>query len=221
MARKKVQLAYIANGTARRATFIKRREGLLKKVSELSTLCGVNACAIVYGPYDLQPQVWPAQPDAYRVLMRFRSLPEIDQLRNVRQQLNQESFLRNRIEKIKKQWKKHHRENRYMELEWIYNHALNGECSIPDHVPLVDFAWMLDEKQEEAQHKLAQLKKAPTPVVQTTTAANTGSGGAIIDGKDQEIIRMAAAALESLRTNHVTWIQITYLLMTKWWIMWK
>ena len=32
----------------------------MKKVSELSTLCGIEACAIVYSPYDAQPEVWPS-----------------------------------------------------------------------------------------------------------------------------------------------------------------
>ncbi|KAI3995524.1 hypothetical protein MKX01_029223 [Papaver californicum] len=175
MARKKVQLAYIADASARRVTFNKRRRGLLKKVSELSTLCGVNACAILYGPYDLQPYVWPSQPQAHRVLMRFKSFPAIDQYRNVNKQLNQESFIRNRIQKINEQLKRHQRENRYMEIEWIYNHALNGEYYIPD-VSLLDLSWLLDEKQKKAQHKLAQLKKAPTPPVVQTKPANTGSG---------------------------------------------
>ncbi|KAI3915606.1 hypothetical protein MKX01_015431 [Papaver californicum] len=160
MARKKVQLAYIAEASARRVSFHKRRRGLLKKVSEFSTLCGVNACAILYGPYDPQPYVWPSQPQAHRVLMRFKSLPAIDQYRNVNKQLNQESFTRNRIQKINEQLKRHQRENRYMEIEWIYNHALNGEYYIPDI---------------ESQHKLAQLKKAPTPPVLQTTPSNTGS----------------------------------------------
>ncbi|KAI3988703.1 hypothetical protein MKX01_027245 [Papaver californicum] len=100
MERKKVQLAYIADASARRVSFSKRRRGLLKKVTELSTLCAVNACVILYGPYDPQPYVCPSQPEAHRVLMRFKSLPAIDQYRNANKQLNQESFTRNRIQKI-------------------------------------------------------------------------------------------------------------------------
>ncbi|MCL7036286.1 hypothetical protein MKW94_004842 [Papaver nudicaule] len=172
MARKKVKLAYITNDTARRATFKKRRKGLIKKVSELSTLCGVNACAIVYGPYDRQPEVWPEPPEAHRVLMRFKSLSEMDQSKK---QLNQESFTYNRIGKISEQCKKQQRENRYMEINGIFNHVVAGKCIIPDVHPsdLSDLAWLLEEKKKEVQRKLSELKKAPTSVA--TPPPNTSS----------------------------------------------
>ncbi|KAI3925923.1 hypothetical protein MKW98_028059 [Papaver atlanticum] len=171
MARKKVKLAYIADASARKATFRKRRKGLLKKVNELSTLCDVSACAIVYGPYEPQPEVWPEKPEALRVLTRFKNLPKMEQFRNAEKQLNRESYARNRIEKINEQWKKHKRENRYIEINWIYNHSLAGECSMPDAYPdLVDFAWFLGEKHKEVQHKLENLNNAPAPVVRTIRA---------------------------------------------------
>ncbi|KAF5203782.1 agamous-like MADS-box protein AGL80, partial [Thalictrum thalictroides] len=88
MARKKVKLAWIVNDSARRATFKKRKKGLMKKVSELSTLCGVEACAIIYGPEDPQPDVWPSTPsEAHRVLTRFNSMPEMEQSKKM---MNQE-----------------------------------------------------------------------------------------------------------------------------------
>ncbi|KAI3875995.1 hypothetical protein MKX03_026231 [Papaver bracteatum] len=169
MARKKVKLAYITNDTARRATFKKRRKGLMKKVSELSTLCGVSACAIVNGPYDRQPEIWPEQSEAHRVLMRFKSLPEMDQNKK---QLNQESFTYNRIGKIGEQFKKQQRENRYMEINELYNLAIAGKCSISDVLPtdIGDLAYVLEEKKKEVQRRLSALKKASTPVEQTSPA---------------------------------------------------
>ncbi|RZC66969.1 hypothetical protein C5167_010662 [Papaver somniferum] len=177
MARKKVKLAYITNDTARRATFKKRRKGLMKKVSELSTLCGVSACAIVNGPYDRQPEIWPEQSEAHRVLMRFKSLPEMDQNKK---QLNQESFTYNRIGKISEQFKKQQRENRYMEITGLYNLAIAGKCSISDVLPtdLGDLAYVLEEKKKEVQRRLSALKKASTPVEQTSPA-NASSTTAI------------------------------------------
>ncbi|MCL7024988.1 hypothetical protein MKW94_011628 [Papaver nudicaule] len=184
MARKKVKLAYITNDTSRRATFKKRRKGLLKKVSELSTLCGVSACAIVYGPDDLQPEVWPEQLEATRVLMRFKSLPEMDQNKK---QLNQESFMYNRIGKITEQFKKQQRENRYMEINGMFNHAAAGNCSVADVHPsdLTDLAWLLEEKKKEVQRKLSALKKAPASVEQTTDAnTSTNAGDANVGGAE-------------------------------------
>ncbi|QCD98449.1 MADS-box transcription enhancer factor 2A [Vigna unguiculata] len=79
MTRKKVKLAFIVNDSARKATFKKRKKGLMKKVSELSTLCGIDACAIVYSPYDPQPEVWPSPMGVQRVLAKFRRMPELEQ----------------------------------------------------------------------------------------------------------------------------------------------
>ncbi|XP_021815730.1 agamous-like MADS-box protein AGL80 [Prunus avium] len=44
MTRKKVSLTYITNDSARKATFKKRKTGLMKKGNELSTLCDIQAC---------------------------------------------------------------------------------------------------------------------------------------------------------------------------------
>ena len=79
MTRKKVKLAYIVNDSARKATFKKRKRGLMKKVSELSTLCGIEACAIVFSPYDAQPELWPSPIGVQRVLSQFKKMPEMEQ----------------------------------------------------------------------------------------------------------------------------------------------
>ncbi|XP_026398603.1 uncharacterized protein LOC113294421 [Papaver somniferum] len=132
------------------------------------------------GPYDPQREVWPSQPEAYHVLKRFKSVREMGQFRNAEKQLNPESYARNRIDKINEQCKKHQRENRYIEINWIYNHVLAGECSMPDAYPdVVDFAWFLGEKQKEVQHKLANLNNAPPPVVQTTADGRNADTTAI------------------------------------------
>ena len=78
MTRKKVKLAYISNDSARKATFKKRKKGLMKKVSELSTLCGIEACAIVYSPYDAQPEVWPSPITVQLMLSQFKNMPKME-----------------------------------------------------------------------------------------------------------------------------------------------
>ncbi|EOY10302.1 AGAMOUS-like 80, putative [Theobroma cacao] len=54
MTRKKVKLSYITKDSARKSTFKKGKKGLLKKASELSTLCGIEGFMIIYNPYDAQ-----------------------------------------------------------------------------------------------------------------------------------------------------------------------
>ncbi|GER32919.1 MADS-box transcription factor family protein [Striga asiatica] len=48
--RRKVQLAKIVNQNKLQVTFSKRRAGLFKKASELSTLCGAHAAIVVFSP---------------------------------------------------------------------------------------------------------------------------------------------------------------------------
>ncbi|KAI3925926.1 hypothetical protein MKW98_028062 [Papaver atlanticum] len=195
MARTKKKVAYIANGAARR----------LEKVCEISILCDVDACAIVYEPDNPQPKVWPSKPEAHRVLMRFKSLPEGDQLEN-----DQESSEENQMGMTTEHLKNQQLENHYMEISRMFNRALDGECSIPEPdvhpVDLIDFAWLLDVKHKEVQQKLSDLRKAtstsaseayttaipnPNPSYSVDTNVNVGvldenasgiNGGTVTDG---------------------------------------
>ncbi|GAU16979.1 hypothetical protein TSUD_37370 [Trifolium subterraneum] len=46
MARNKVKLAFISDESKRRAAYNKRKNNVIKKVTELTTLCDVPACAL-------------------------------------------------------------------------------------------------------------------------------------------------------------------------------
>ncbi|ESQ28740.1 hypothetical protein EUTSA_v10019681mg [Eutrema salsugineum] len=79
MTKMKVKLAFIENNSSSKATFQKRKKGILKKVKEISTLCGATACAIIYSPYTSNPDIWPSTSGVRRVVSDFRTLPEMDQ----------------------------------------------------------------------------------------------------------------------------------------------
>ncbi|RVW89553.1 Agamous-like MADS-box protein AGL80 [Vitis vinifera] len=98
MARKKVKLQWIVDNAARKATYKKRVKGLMKKVRDLSILCGVDACVITYSPYHPEPQVWPSPIEVEQVIAAFRSRPENDQTKKV---MNQENFTWQRIFKAR------------------------------------------------------------------------------------------------------------------------
>ncbi|KAF5469888.1 hypothetical protein F2P56_010447 [Juglans regia] len=121
MTRKKVNFAYIANDSARKATFKKRKKGLLKKMSELSTLCAVQTCAIIYSPYDPEPEVWPSPLGAQSVIARFKSMSKAEQSRKM---VNQESFLGQRITKSEELLMKQHIENRESEMTQVMYRSL-------------------------------------------------------------------------------------------------
>ncbi|KAL9437792.1 hypothetical protein AB3S75_023626 [Citrus x aurantiifolia] len=123
MTRKKVKLAYISNDSARKATFKKRKKGLLKKVSELKTLCGIDACAIIFSPYDDQPEIWPSPLGVQRVLSRFKKMPDMEKSKKM---VSQDSFLRQRIAKAYEQLKKQRKDNREKEMERVMFQSLTG-----------------------------------------------------------------------------------------------
>ncbi|KAL6514789.1 hypothetical protein OROGR_020368 [Orobanche gracilis] len=166
MTRKKVRLAFITNDSARKATFKKRKKGLMKKVSELSTLCGIEACAIVYSPYESQPDVWPDGRGAQRVLAQFKRMPEMEQGKKM---VNQESFIRNRIMKAADQLKKLHKDNREKEMTHLMYQCLTGKglqgLAVPE---LNDMGWLLDQNLKEIYKRIDGLKKK---------AAAVGNGG--------------------------------------------
>jgi hypothetical protein len=159
MTRKKVKLAFITNDSARKATYKKRKKGLMKKVSELSTLCGIDACAIIYSPYDSQPDVWPNTSGVQRVISQFKRMPEMEQSKKM---VNQETFIRQRIAKANEQLKKQHKDNREKEITEIMYQSLTGKglqnLMLSD---LTDLGWLIDQKLKEIDKRIESIKKMP------------------------------------------------------------
>ncbi|CAK9182652.1 unnamed protein product [Ilex paraguariensis] len=157
MTRKKITLSYIPNGSERKASFKKRKKGLMKKVNEISTLCGVDACAIILSPYNHDPEVWPSSLGVQEVISRFKKLPEWDQGRKME---NQESFTRERIKKTKEKLRIQEKENWHKEMTNAMFQCLAGEklhnfCFLD----LNDMEWLLDEYIEDIARKIKSLKK--------------------------------------------------------------
>ncbi|KAE8687277.1 Agamous-like MADS-box protein AGL80 [Hibiscus syriacus] len=181
MTRKKVKLAYITNDSARKATFKKRKKGLMKKVSELSTLCGIDACAIMYSPYESQPEVWPSPMGVHRVLSKFRKIPEMEQSKKM---VNQETFLGQRITKASEQLKKQCKDNREKEMTHVMFQNLIGKSGLHglNMMDLNDLGWLIDQNLKEIDKRVDLLCKtshnpqgssssssvATTPSVMTT-----------------------------------------------------
>ncbi|CAJ1960585.1 unnamed protein product [Sphenostylis stenocarpa] len=129
MTRRKVKIAFIENDSARKTTYKKRKKGMLKKVEELSTLCGIDACAIVYGPGDLEPEVWPSRCGVQRVVGKFRNMPAVEKIKKM---VNQESFIRQRIQKGNEQMMKLMKDNAEKELTLFMFQCLNHGRVFPD-----------------------------------------------------------------------------------------
>ena len=155
MTRKKVKLAYIRDDSARKATFKKRKKGILKKVSELTILCGIQACAIISNPFDdSQNEVWPDPEGAKQVIERYQS-SVIDESKN----MNQESFMLQRIAKAKDQLKKLRKENHEKEMtlsmyEYMQSKELPENLTIAD---LKDLDKLIDQNMKDIENKIAAL----------------------------------------------------------------
>ncbi|OMO93151.1 Transcription factor, MADS-box [Corchorus capsularis] len=157
MTRKKVKLAFITNDSARKATFKKRKKGLMKKVSELSTLCDIEACAIIYSPYDSQPEAWPSPAGVQHVLSKFRDLSEMEQTKKM---MNQESFLRQRITKANEQLKKQCKENREKEMTQVMYQSLTGKgLHNLNMADLNDLGWLIDHSLKDISKRIDELNK--------------------------------------------------------------
>ncbi|KAK8650038.1 hypothetical protein V6N13_139689 [Hibiscus sabdariffa] len=98
MTRNRVKLTYITHHATRKATYNKRKKGLVKKMSEVSTLCGVEACVVIYPPAsDSQPEVWPSTATIHYMLSNFNAMSILEQSNRM---MTQESLVRQRIAKV-------------------------------------------------------------------------------------------------------------------------
>ncbi|XP_039138912.1 agamous-like MADS-box protein AGL80 [Dioscorea cayenensis subsp. rotundata] len=146
--------------------FKKRRKGLMKKVRELSVLCDVKVCALVYAPNESQPvDVWPSEPEAMRLVQRFKSIPEMEKSKKM---MNQESFLRQRITKLQEQLQKQEKDNREMETSVFLYRALGAGGSVLQCMNVQDvtsLAWLVEMKIKAVQERLdLLLTKARMPL---------------------------------------------------------
>lgn len=84
MGRAKIPIKLIEKEKTRTSTFLKRKKGLMKKASELSTLCDVPICVIIYPPSSValvnpEPEVWPESGDKVQeILKRYTCLSPED-----------------------------------------------------------------------------------------------------------------------------------------------
>ncbi|KAL7204707.1 hypothetical protein ACSBR2_017752 [Camellia fascicularis] len=121
----------------------------MKKVSELSTLCGIDACVIIQSPYESQPEVWPNNLGVQRVLAQFKRMPEMEQSKKME---TQESFTRQRIAKANEQLKKKLKDNREKEMTEVMYQCLSGRG-------LQNLSMIKDEYIDNKKKKIEQIGK--------------------------------------------------------------
>ncbi|KAL3614368.1 hypothetical protein CASFOL_042442 [Castilleja foliolosa] len=78
MGKGKLKLEMIEKEKKRLTIFKNRKQGLIRKIHEFTTLCDVSACMIIYGPNQesgrSEPETWPANRDEVkRVIEIYRA----------------------------------------------------------------------------------------------------------------------------------------------------
>ncbi|KAG8486936.1 hypothetical protein CXB51_020505 [Gossypium anomalum] len=133
MTRKKINLAYITNESARKAAYKKRKKGLMKKPS----------------PIEVQ-----------QVFSKFNNIPKMEQSKKME---NQESFLSKRITKVTKQLKKHCKENWEKEMTQVLFNNICGKQVICDLNlgDLNNLNGLLDEKMRDKNKRIDEFSKTP------------------------------------------------------------
>ncbi|CAG7872210.1 unnamed protein product [Brassica rapa] len=131
MVRSRVKLSLIPDKTSRRTTFKKRKGGIMKKLHELVTLCGVEACAVVYnGPNDANPEAWPSREGAEEVISKFMGFPRVEREKKM---YDQERYTGERIMKEEATLERVKDENRELELKEIMFDLLKGKRMMEHH----------------------------------------------------------------------------------------
>ncbi|KAL9243457.1 hypothetical protein vseg_017342 [Gypsophila vaccaria] len=153
MARSKVNLRYIRNNTARKVTYKKRSKGLLKKTQEISVLCGVDACAVVYSPYSETPLIWPSsESEVRRIVLEYKQKSHIDQSQRI---FNQEAFLRQSATKAREKILRLQRRNRELDMENTLGDLYSGtpvqQVSLGD---VKDLFWVIEDRLRTVEHRI-------------------------------------------------------------------
>ncbi|XP_047306556.1 agamous-like MADS-box protein AGL80 [Impatiens glandulifera] len=180
MTRNKVKLTYILNKTVRKTTFKKRRVGIVKKLDELTTLCGIEACAVIYSAFDPQPFVWPSMDEVRRLVTKHQSLPKVDQ---GKRKVNQETFTMQRLEKMQEKLRRQKRENRHNKTTQIMYQSMMDPHTAMSRLNMEDFKELarvisqnLMEVERRMEVRLRDSSSFNPPPPQFGAGGNGGGG---------------------------------------------
>jgi hypothetical protein len=80
--KRKIPSKLIEDVPTRETTYNYRLKGLFKKMEQVKTLCGLEACALVLGPGDTKPSIWPSEDIAKDLINKFESFSSSVQSKN-------------------------------------------------------------------------------------------------------------------------------------------
>ncbi|MED6108538.1 hypothetical protein PIB30_025018 [Stylosanthes scabra] len=127
-------------------------------MAEISTLCGIESCAIIYPENEPEPEVWPSPEKAKEVISKFKEKPRLEQNKRM---LNQETLLKKRIQKAEDQLKKQRDENRQKEMSNLMFKFLSTGGISDNNVSLIDLSdlsRLIDQTLKEINLKIEKTQ---------------------------------------------------------------
>lgn len=174
-----MELQYILNQSKRRVTYNKRKTCLLKKVKEISVLCGIEACIIIYGENSDQPEVWPPGSGIQNVLQKFRNLSEVERNKKA---VDLEGYLKRRIEKSQEQLRKQILENKKKRFTNLIHKALINKLNNTDLVNMNE----LNDMNHELNDLTEFIDSNITNVEKRLNSLNADNGIEAMTGIQQQ-----------------------------------
>ena len=155
MGRAKISMKLISNEKSRMVTYSKRKKGLKKKAYELSTLCGVDVCMIIYGPIQKDNSnelaIWPEnQENVEKMINKYKGTSTGTRKKET---LSLSDYFIQRKKNIEKEISRVRMES----FEAMYSTWIEGLNSFSDAQKEV-LLGLLDSKIDEVQRKINVIK---------------------------------------------------------------
>ncbi|MCD7466334.1 hypothetical protein HAX54_002944 [Datura stramonium] len=168
MGRAKLKMELISKEKARNATFKKRKEGLLKKLYEFTTLCNVDGLMIMYGPKQTngsnsEPEIWTNSSGSSATTKSSQQ----QETQNLIDEYKKESSLQSGSTKTFGLSEYFVDRNKKVEEELIKLRKMNIEKKYPCWLEFMDqlsefklreFLTLLDDKVEKVKSRINLLK---------------------------------------------------------------
>ncbi|KAK1262451.1 MADS-box transcription factor 15 [Acorus gramineus] len=160
--RRRLNLQFIENRRARKLSYRKRKNGLLKKSNDLSVLCDVQVCTIVHSvDHPNDPIIWPSPAEAQALVEKFEALPP-----HKKHVLEHQEFLSGDNKKLKRKLEKQEKANREVELKVllckIFKKLEMREEEIEQQLKLLrESTSVAAEASKEARPNLPDLNELP------------------------------------------------------------
>ncbi|CAN8324876.1 unnamed protein product [Cochlearia groenlandica] len=194
----------------------KRRLGLIKKVSELTILCDVKACLIIFSLNEAEPMLFPPSADAVRDLLdRYFALPIIEQKKK---ETSLGAYLKNKTSEAEERLRKIQKKNLEDEVVKLMKQLRLGR-SIGDFSDgeiskllsftkekILNFRKRLDPGKErpplrEPLVNLEELKTATTTNDVTMVPRGHGDGARSVQKTRESIKKISYKIFDALRGN--------------------